>query len=159
MFQFVSLTNISLNDFIQHYLQLWQSCSVAASENYIYWKLWKLQYPVKRPPPNEEDCQFETQPVIKPMTLVRHVLTRLNTTGTATFCPFLPFFSPFFFHRHRLARTRCIRYITFTLAGLLVPLKASFALADCINICLVADCILATWICFLSANISIGNYK
>lgn len=50
-------------------------------------------------------------------------------------------------------------YTTFTLVRLLVPLEARFALTYSNNICLVANCILSTWICFLSTYISAGYYK
>lgn len=49
-------------------------------------------------------------------------------------------------------------YSTFTLPSFLVPLEAWFALAQCACVCLIANCILPTWICFLSTYISIRNY-
>lgn len=47
--------------------------------------------------------------------------------------------------------------VTFALAALLVPLEASFALADAVDVCLVADGVLAAWIGFLSTYISAGH--
>lgn len=47
--------------------------------------------------------------------------------------------------------------VTFTLAALLVPLETGFALADAVDVCLVADGVLAARIAFLSADISAGH--
>lgn len=49
--------------------------------------------------------------------------------------------------------------VTFTLAALLIPLEASFALADAVGVCLVANGVLSARIGFLSAYISAGHYK
>lgn len=46
---------------------------------------------------------------------------------------------------------------TFAQAALLAPLEASLALADAVNVGLVADGVLSAWIGFLATYVSAGH--
>lgn len=48
---------------------------------------------------------------------------------------------------------------TFTLSASEIPLKSRFAVADCICVCLIAHCILSTWIQPLSTYVCIWSWN